>query len=184
MKIHDLKEKIESRVSHLKSELATVRTGRANASLVEDIRVEAYEGSPPLAVKELATIGAAEPTTLTIRPWDLSIIPKIEKAIRNAPGGLNPVTFDDTIRLVLPSLSQERRLELTKIVKSKVEESKIEIRQIRQDEMQSINEMEENGVISQDERFKTREEVEKIVKEKTLEVEQIAKEKEEALLRV
>lgn len=184
MKIHELKEKVESRISHLKTELATVRTGRANASLVEDIRVEAYEGTPPLAVKELATIGVPEPTTLTIRPWDLSIIPKIEKAIRNAPGGLNPVTFDDTIRLVLPPLSQERRLELIKIVKTKSEEAKVEIRQIRQDEMQSINEMEENGVMSEDERFRTKEEVEKIIKEKTLEVEQIAKEKEEELLRV
>jgi ribosome recycling factor len=184
MKIHDLKEKLESRVAHLKSELSTIRTGRANPSLVEDIKVDAYEGTPPLAVRELATIGAPEPTTITIRPWDLSLIPKIEKAIRNAPGGLSPVTFDDTIRLVLPSLSQERRNELAKIVKSKAEEAKVEIRQVRQDEMQALAEMEENGVISQDEKFRTREEVEKIVKEKTAEVEQTAKEKEDELLKI
>ena len=104
MKIAELKEKIESRISHLKSELSTIRTGRANASLVEDIVVAAYEGSPSLSIKELATIGVPEPTTITIRPWDLSITPKIEKAIREVPGGLNPVTFDDTIRLVLPPL--------------------------------------------------------------------------------
>lgn len=184
MKIHELKEKIDQRISHLKSELSTIRIGRANASLVEEIKVDAYDGSPSLSIKELATIGVPEPTTITVRPWDLSIIPKIEKAIRAAPGGLNPVTFDDTIRITLPPLSQERRLELSKIVKTKVEEARVEIRQIRQDEMQALNEMEENGVISQDERFRTREEVEKIVKEKTAEAEQVGRDKEEELLRI
>jgi len=184
MKISELRDKVDSRITHLKSDLSTIRTGRANASLVEDIKVAAYDGSPALSIRELATIGIPEPTTITIRPWDLSIIPKIEKAIRDAAGGLNPVTFDDTIRLVLPSLSQERRLELTKIVKGKVEEAKVEVRQIRQDEMRSIDEMEKNGVISEDERFRTREEVEKIIKDKTLEVEQIGKEKEDELLRI
>lgn len=184
MKIHELKEKIEQRISHLKSDLSAIRTGRANPSLIEDIKVEAYEGSAPLSIKELATVGVAEATALTVRPWDLSILPKIEKAIRNAPGGLNPVTFDDVIRIDLPPLSQERRQELAKIVHVKIEETKVEIRQIRQDEMRSIDEMEKNGVISEDERFRTREEVEKIIKEKSNEIEVIGKQKEEELMKV
>lgn len=182
MKIHELKEKIEQRISHLKQEVATVRTGRATASLVEDIKVGAYEGSAPLAVKELATISLPDAATITIHPWDLHVLPKIEQAVRGAPGGLSPVVFDDLIRLNLPPLSQERRREMVKIVKSKVEDCKIEIRQIRQDEMRSIDEMEQNGVISQDERFRTRAEVEKIIKEKTTEVESIGKTKEQELL--
>lgn len=184
MKIHELKEKIDSRINHLKSELATIRTGHATLSLVEDIKVNAYEGSAPLTVKELATIGVPEPAMITIRPWDLSIIPKIEQAVRNAPGGLSPVTFDDTIRISLPPLSRERREEYVKVVKGKVEETKVEIRQVRQDEMRTLDEMEQNGIISEDERFRTREEVEKIVKDNTARVEQIGKEKEEELLKL
>lgn len=184
MKIHELKEKIEQRVSHLKQELTTIRTGRANPSLVEEIKLEAYDGSTPLTIKELATVGVTDASTLTVRPWDLSILPKIEAAIRNCPGGLSPVTFDDTIRIALPPLSQERRQELVKIVHGKMEEAKVGIRQIRQDEMRSIDEMEKNGVISEDERFRTREEVEKIIKEKSNEVENIGKAKEKELLKI
>ncbi|MCL5004002.1 MAG: ribosome recycling factor [Patescibacteria group bacterium] len=184
MKIHELKEKIDERLHYLKQELSSIRTGRANPSLVEEIRVDAYEGSAPLPIKELATVGLSDAATITIKPWDLSILPKIEKALRNAPGGLNPSAYDDLIRINLPPLSQERRQELTKVVSGKVEEVKVEIRRIRQDEMRSLDEMEENGVISQDERFRQREEVEKIVREKTVEVEQIGREKEAEILRV
>lgn len=184
MKIHELKGKIEQRISHLKQEVASIRTGRAVTSLVEEIKVDVYEGSAPLAVKELATISLPDAATITVHPWDLHVLPKIEQAIRKAPGGLSPVVFDDLIRINLPPLSEERRREMAKIVKVKVEEAKIEIRQIRQDEMRSIDEMESNGVISKDERFRTREEVEKIIKEKTAEVESIGKTKEQELLRI
>jgi len=184
MKIHELKEKIDQRIFHFKSQLAPIRTGRAFPSLVEEIKVEAYEGALPLTIKELATIGVPEPTTITIKPWDLSLIPKIEKALRATPGGLNPSVYDDTIRLALPPLSEERRQELVKVIKVKVEETKVEVRQIRQDEMRSVDEMEKNGVISQDERFRLREEVEKLIKEKSLEVENLGKDKEQDLLRL
>ena len=113
-----------------------------------------------------------------------TIIPKIEKALRATPGGLNPSVYDDTIRLALPPLSEERRQELVKVIKVKVEETKVEVRQIRQDEMRSVDEMEKNGVISQDERFRLREEVEKLIKEKSLEVENLGKDKEQDLLRL
>lgn len=184
MKIDEFKHKLEASVNHLKSELSTIRTGRATASLVEEIKVDAYDGSPAMALKELATISLPDAATINVRPWDLSLIPKIEKAIRNAPGGLNAVTFDDTLRVPLPPLSEERRKELTKVVHAKVEEAKITIRQIRQDEMRSLDEMEQNGVISQDDRFRQRAEVEKIVKEKTHEVEAIGRSKEQELLRI
>lgn len=184
MKIAELKAKIDQRISNLRQELSTIRTGRATASLVEEIKVDAYDGSPALTIKELATISVPDVATVSIRPWDLSLIPKIERTIRNAPGGLSPVTFDDTIRVPVPALSAERRQELVKVVGQRVEETKITVRQIRQDEMRSLDEMEQNGVISKDERFRTREEVEKVVKEKTHELEEIGKAKEAELLRI
>lgn len=184
MKIHVLKEKMGGCVSRLKEEISGIRTGRATSSLVENIKVEAYEGSPPLAVRELATISVSEPTNITISPWDLSLIPKIERAVRSSPGGLNPVVFDDLIRVPVPPLSGQRRQELTKVVRKRCEETKVEIRQIRQDEMKSIDEMEQNGIISEDEKFRLRDEVENIVKQKTAEIEKIAGEKEAELLKI
>lgn len=184
MKIAELKAKIEERIQHLKQEFAAIRTGRVTSGLVEHVKVNAYGGSTPLTVRELATIATPDFTTITIHPWDAHILPKIEEALRRAPGGLNPVVFDDLIRINLPPLSQERREELVKVVKTKVEETKVEIRQVRQDEMRSIDEMEQNGVISEDERFRLREEVEKIVKEKTHEVEETGRSKEQELLKV
>ncbi len=184
MKLPELREKIEDRINHLKAALMTIRTGRATGSLVEDVKVLAYEGAAPLSVKELASISLPEPTVISIKPWDLSILPKIEEAIRQAPGGLSPVVFDDTIRVPLPPLSEERRQDLVKVVKTKMEETKVAVRQIRQDEMRSLDEMERNGVISQDERFRQRETVEKIVKEKTHAVEELGRVKEQELLKV
>lgn len=184
MKIQELRDKVSHQVTHFKEELSTIRTGRASSSLVENIKVEAYEGSGYMAIRELATISIPEPTAITIHPWDMSILPKIEKAVRNSPGGLNPVVFDDLIRVPVPPLSQERRMELVKMVKNKAEEAKVEIRQIRQDEMKSIDEMEHNGIISEDERFKMRGEVESIIKEKSEEIERAASEKEVELLKI
>lgn len=184
MKLSQLAEKADRHIRILKEDLATVRTGRASAGLVENIKVEAYDGTPPLQVKELATVSIPEPTVIAVKPWDLTLIPKIEKAIRSAPGGLNPAVFDDLLRINLPPLSKERRLELSKVVKTKAEVAKIELRQLRQDEMKSIDEMEENGVISEDDRFRTREEVEEILKEKTGEIDEIVRVKEKELLSI
>ena len=182
MKLSQLAEKADRQIKILKEDLATIRSGRASASLVENIKVEAYEGAPPLQLKELATISVPESTVIAVKPWDLTLIPKIEKAIRSAPGGLNPAVFDDLLRINLPPQSSERRLELSKVVKTKAETAKIELRQLRQDEMKSIDEMEENGVISEDERFRTREEVEEIIKEKTSEIDTVVNVKEKELL--
>ena len=182
MKLSQLAEKADRHIRILKEDLATIRSGRASAGLVENIKVEAYEGAPSLQLKELATISVPESTVIAVKPWDLTLIPKIEKAIRSAPGGLNPAVFDDLLRINLPPQSSERRLELSKVVKTKAETAKIELRQLRQDEMKSIDEMEENGVISEDERFRTREEVEEIIKEKTSEIDTVVNVKEKELL--
>lgn len=184
MKIHELKEKIDRQVQRFKEELSLIRTGRASPSLVENIKVDSYEGTPPLPIRELASISVSEGATITIHPWDLSLIPKIEKAIRASNLGFNPVVFDDLVRVPVPSLSEERRKEMARLVASHAEATKVEIRQIRQDEMRSIDEMEKNGVISEDERFKLRGEVEDVVHRKTEEVEKMAKDKESELLKI
>ncbi len=184
MKLSQLTEKSDRHIRILKEDLATIRTGRASAGLVENIKVEAYDGAPSLQIKELATVSIPEPTVIAVKPWDLTLIPKIEKAIRDAPGGLNPVVFDDLLRINLPPLSKERRVELVRVVKDKAEAAKIDLRQLRQDEMKSIDEMEENGVISEDDRFRIRGEVEEIIKEKTGEIDEIAAIKEKELLSI
>lgn len=184
MKLRQLKEKIEVEIQRLRQELLTLRTGRATSALIEDLKVAAYEGSAPLSLKELGAISIPDAVTIVVKPWDLSLLPKIEKALRASTGGFNPVAFDDLLRINLPPPSQERRLEMVKVVKSRSEAAKVELRQIRQDEMRSVDEMEKNGVISQDERFKTRDEVEKIIKAKTEEIERIIKEKETELLKL
>jgi ribosome recycling factor len=184
MKLSQLAEKADRQINILREDLATIRSGRASASLVENIKVEAYEGAPSLQLKELATISVPESTVIAVKPWDLTLIPKIEKAIRSAPGGLNPSVFDDFLRINLPPQSSERRLELSKVAKTKAEAAKIELRQLRQDEMKSIDEMEENGVISEDDRFRTREEVEGLIRGKTIEIDAIVRAKEKELLSI
>lgn len=183
MELGDLQQKLKATLEHLREQLAVIRTGRANSSLVEKIRVEAYEGAASLTVKELATITSPEPNLIVIAPWDLSIIPKIESALRQAPGlGVSPVVFDNLIRVPLPPLSEERRREMVKLLKTKLEEARQAVRNIRQDAMRSIDEMEENGVISEDERFRRREEVEKAVREANFALRKMGEEKERELL--
>ncbi|MEK7082659.1 MAG: ribosome-recycling factor, partial [Patescibacteria group bacterium] len=112
--MEDLKQKGNKTIEHLKSELASLRTGRATPALIEDLEVDYYGSKTPL--KAMAAISNPEPRTLVIQPWDKSAMPLIEKAIQSSPLGINPIADRDVIRLSIPPLTEERRKELVKLL--------------------------------------------------------------------
>jgi len=160
----------------LKLELASIRTGHASPALVEHIKVD-YAGVPTPLI-QMAAISAPEATLIVIQPWDRSTIPSIEKAILKSDLGLNPVPSGNLIRLSLPPLSEERRQELTRVVRKREEERKIAIRNLRHEEMEKDKE------ISQDEHKRALEQLQKLTDGFIADIEQIARDKEAELMEV
>ncbi len=136
-------------VDGLSHELASIRTGRASPALVEDVLVE-YHGSN-LPLKQLANIAVPEPAMITIQPWDRSALRAVEKALLKANLGLNPSNDGNIIRLAIPPLTEERRIELAKLVGKRVEERKVALRNIRRDYISKVKQMEKDKEISKDE---------------------------------
>jgi len=136
--IEELKQKIQRVLDVLKGDLATIRTGRATPALVENIVINAYGGSARLKVMELATVGTTDPQTLVLTPFDPSIINEIAKGIEAANAGFTPAVDGNIIRISIPPLSQERRQELIKAMKHKLENGKIMVRQVRHEAMEDI----------------------------------------------
>ena len=134
----ETKKRIDKVLDVLKGDLSTLRTGRATPSLVENVVINAYGGTARLKVMELATIGASDTKTLMITPFDPSIIHEIQKGIEAANAGLTPVVDGNIIRINIPPLSQERREELIKAMKQKLENGRIMIRQARHEAMDQI----------------------------------------------
>ncbi|MFO7152757.1 MAG: ribosome recycling factor [Bacillota bacterium] len=147
-------------LDNLKSDLTTIRAGRASAALLEKISVDYYGTLTP--VNQLATISVPEPRMILIQPWDVKVISSIEKAILKSDLGLTPSSDGKVIRLVLPELTMERRKELVKMAKKKAEDAKVVIRNIRRDTNESIKKMEKNGEISQDDSKRWQEEIQKL----------------------
>lgn len=141
--------KIAAAIEHLKREFATIRAGRANPSLIENIPVKAYGGTMRLV--EVATIGAPQPTLLTVQAWDAGLVPDIIKAIQEANIGLNPASDGQVIRLPIPPLTAERREEFIKQSHVRMEEVRIQVRQIRQDTREGWQRAQEAGEFGEDE---------------------------------
>lgn len=185
MSNRDLEEKLEAVLSGLRAELSTLRTGRASVSLVENIKVEAYEGAPPLTIRELAAINTPEPRLIVIDPYDKAVLPKMEKALQTAPGlGVSPVVSEGLIRLPLPPLSQERRQEAVRLVKKMLEETRQKLRDIRQAALKKLEKEKSSGAVSEDEMFAQKKGVEEAVKKVHERMERLGREKEEEILRV
>lgn len=180
----ELKQKIQKIIDLLKQDLGTLRTGRASASLVENIVIDAYQGSARLKIMELATIGATDPQTLVITPFDHSVIQEIEKGIVAANVGLNPVVDGQIIRITIPSLSEERRQELIKGMKHKLENGRIMVRQARHEAMENIKKAHTDKEISDDDKERHEKEVQKIVDDTMETIDAMGKQKEEELLQV
>lgn len=162
--INDVLKEVEDRmnkaVDALREDLLVIRTGRASPALIERLPVEYYGSLTPL--NQLATIAAPEPRLLTVRPWDAAALPAIEKAILKSDLGLTPSNDGKIIRLVIPRLTEERRNELAKIVAQRVEEGRVAIRHCRRDAIEDLRELEKEKLISEDDFYRGRDEVQKL----------------------
>lgn len=170
----------EQVLDFLKSEMNGLRTGRANAAMVEDLPVEAYGGT--MAVKGVGSVLVPDSKTIMIEPWDKTLTKNIEAAIRQAPIGVNPVVDGSRIRITLPPLTEEGRRELVKIVGKKAEEAHIGVRGAREQVKAEIGRMEEDKQISEDERFRLQEGLEAMVKVWNDKVREMAAEKEQEIM--
>ena len=178
--INQHKKEFEKVIEHFKGEAGSIRTGRATASLVDELTVEHYGGK--YQIKELASISVPEPKTILIQPWDKSAIDSIVKAIKNGNLGLNPTSDASGIRLVMPALTEERRQEFIKLLGQKAEQAHIAIRRIRGEIWDDAQEQEKNHTISENQKFKTKDDIQKIVDEFNKKIEEIQKKKEEEIL--
>ncbi|HBB38469.1 MAG: hypothetical protein UV82_C0015G0009 [Candidatus Magasanikbacteria bacterium GW2011_GWD2_43_18] len=176
------KEQFDKSIDHLHHEISSLRTGRANPAIVEDVKVEAYGTMQDL--KSVASISVADAKTINIQPWDKGVLQPIETAIRNSDLGLSPVNDGVMIRLILPDLTTERRAELVKVLSKKLEEARIAIRKMREDVRTQIEKVEKAKEIGEDEKFGLQDDLEEMVKEYNDLIRQIGEEKEAEILKV
>ena len=180
--LNDAKDRMTKSVELFRKDLATVRAGRANPSILDKVTVDYYGTATPL--NQLGNISAPEPRLLTIQPWDKSALAAIEKAILKSDLGLNPSNDGSLIRLVIPQLTQERRVELVKTTKKKGEDCKVSIRNIRRDAQDKIKACEKSKECSEDESKKALEDLQKSTDKFVKEVDQILENKEKEIMEV
>ncbi|MDD2283239.1 MAG: ribosome recycling factor [Eubacteriales bacterium] len=161
----DAKGRMAKAIDALKTDFNSVRAGRANPALLDRLTVEYYGVVTP--VKQMANISAPDPRTLVIQPWDKTAIPEIEKAVLKSGLGLTPNSDGTLIRLAIPQLTQERRVELVKLVRKKTEESKVAIRNIRRDANELIKSLQKDGEISEDDERRHQDEIQKLTDQYT-----------------
>jgi len=180
--MNSLKEKMETAVQAFTRNLATVRAGRANPSILDNVFVEYYGAPTPL--NQLAQIGAPEARLLVITPFDKSALPEIEKAIQVADLGLTPSNDGNLIRINIPALTEERRKELTKIVGKYAEESKVQIRNIRRDANDQLKSLEKDAVITEDELRTSQDNVQKETDKFIAQIDELVANKEAEIMEV
>jgi len=178
----NIEERMRTSVDGLQGELASIRTGRATPALIEHIKVD-YAGVPT-PLNQIAGISAPAARLLVIQPWDQGSVNGIEKAILKSDLGLNPVSDGSIIRLNIPPLSEERRQELTKVVRKRIEERRIAIRNLRREAMDELKGLEKNKDISQDEHKRAQDQLQKLTDSFIAEIERIGRDKEAELMEV
>ncbi|MFQ5886824.1 MAG: ribosome recycling factor [Anaerolineae bacterium] len=178
--IDDLLKETEARmkkaVEVLQGDLATIRTGRASPALIEKLRVDYYGTPTPL--NQLAAISVPEPRLMIIRPYDPTSLSEIERAILKSDLGLTPVNDGKVIRLPIPRLTEERRQELVRVVGRRVEEARVAIRNCRRDGLRDLREMEKEKLISEDEHYRAREDMQKLTDKYVERVDEVGRAKE------
>src|SRR6202163_3145505 len=174
--------RMEKAVDDFRKELATLRTGRANASILDNIRVD-YHGTP-MPVNQLGTVTVPEATLLVISPWDPSVVPLIDKAIRTSDLGLNPTNDGKVVRVPIPSLTEERRKDIVKQLHKVLENHRTALRNIRRDLKEAIEKLEKDKKISEDEKKRALDELEKISHAETKKMEDLSNAKEKEILQV
>jgi len=176
----DLERRMKGAVESLKSDLAGLRTGRANAALLDPITVTVYGANMPL--NQVATVSVPEPRMITVQVWDKSNIGPVEKAIRSAGLGLNPINDGNTLRLPIPDLTEDRRKELAKIASKYAENARIAIRNVRRDGMEALKADEAKKEISEDDRKRLETDVQKLTDDQIKAADEAASHKEKEIL--
>jgi ribosome recycling factor len=178
--VHGTEEKLKKSIDFVMREFSEIRTGRAHPGLVEGLHID-YYGTPTM-LKGLAQISTPDPHMLIIQPWDPTAIPEIEKAILKSNLGINPSNDGKIVRLTVPALSKERREEMVKIVHKKAEDGKISLRTIRHEAKAYLEKLEKDKAITEDDKFRGIDEVQKLVDKYGVKVDEIIKNKEREIL--
>jgi ribosome recycling factor len=180
--INELKRRMDGALEALRREFAGLRTGRASAHLLDHVMVKAYGGEMP--INQVGNINVPEPRLISVQVWDRGLVISVEKAIREAGLGLNPISDGQLVRVPIPELSQERRHELTKIAHKYAEQGRVAVRNVRRDGMDALKKMEKDGKISQDEHRHRSEEIQKATDEHVRRVDEMLAQKEKEILQV
>lgn len=178
------KTSMDKVIDMLRTDLSTVRAGKASPGLVENLVVGAYGGTQRLKVIELAQVQAIDAQTIVITPYDASIIGEIHKAIQESNTGLNPLIDAQVIRISIPPLSEERRQELVHLVNQKLEGGKIQIRQVRHEAMTEVKKQLNDKAITEDDSARLEKEIQKITDDTTLQIDSLGKQKEQELMAI
>lgn len=180
--LKETKDHMEKAVTAFRHDLTRIRTGRANLSLLEPVRVDYYGTPTPL--NQLATLSVPDPKLILIAPWDPKVIQDIEKAIRKSELGLTPSSDGKVVRIPIPDLTEERRKELVKVVKKSAEEFRVQIRNHRRDAIHKVKELEKKGAVPEDESRKAQDRIQKLTEEYAAKIDQVVDTKEKEILTV
>jgi len=180
--LKDMETRMQAAVDLLSREFAGVRTGRANTALLDALRVEAYGVVTP--INQMASVSVPDPKTLVIQPWDPSQIPAIEKAILKSDLGLTPANDGKVVRLILPSLTEERRKQLAKTVGKLAEDARVAIRNVRREANDRLKGLSKDKKVSQDEERRGHEQIQKTTDKHIGKVDELAKKKEQEILSI
>jgi ribosome recycling factor len=176
------KIRMEKAVEDFRKDLASVRTGRANVSILDHVRVD-YHGTP-MPINQLGTLSVPDPTIIVISPWDPSAVPLIDKAIRTTDLGLNPTNDGKVLRVPIPSLTEERRKDLVKHIHKVLENHRTAVRNIRRDIKEAVEKLEKEKKISEDDKKRTLDELEKVTHSETKKIEDLSAAKEKEVLEI
>jgi ribosome recycling factor len=186
MNIADIKktttDKMAKSIETLKHDLAKIRTGRAHAGLVDHIRVDYYGSEVPL--NQVANVTLADARTIAIQPFEKKMVQVIEKAIRDSDLGVNPATSGDVVRVPMPPLTEERRRELTKIVKHEGENAKVAVRNVRRDAITHLKDLLKKGETSEDQEKRAQDEIQKMTDKSIAEIDKLVADKEKDVMSV
>jgi ribosome recycling factor len=176
------RDRMDRAIAALKEEFGSLRTGRANSSLLDQITVEAYGSTKP--INQVGAVSVPEPRSITVSVWDKGLVVQVEKAIRNSGLGLNPVVEGQNLRIPIPALTEERRKDLAKLAGKYAEQQRIAVRNVRREAMDDLKKAEKDTVISQDEQKRLEVEVQKITDEAVKRVDEALKTKEHEIMQV
>ncbi len=177
--IKELKSKMDETVKAFQEELRHIQTGRANPAMIENIKINYYDNLTPL--KHIANIATPDPNSLLVQPYDSSQVGAIEKGILEADLGMNPQIQDEVIRIQVPKLSKERRDKLIKMIKEKGEEAKVSLRNSRREVKEHLEEMEDDGTITEDDLYRYRDKIDEITHSYSEKIDDLVKAKKEKL---